>query len=372
MKKFKLHLTESEEKIAFHMAKNPGHEDFLNNHLSDNRHVRSKYLDWTANRLKGDSDTIGDPHKLGAAIDYFHKAKQQPGFTANKDINSYSTHKNFMETMTKHAQDEPISDKESDYTHPDNTVVSNNKGLKITQIGSQDAAKQTRACFDNSWCTTQKGENPHYNEYHSLHMYEYRHPETGEIERYMSGKSRDNSLYNNTEFKDVSNKDPEKIHDNLKDMLYQHGPYGIKGDIRFATKDNLQKNHIDTLSSKTSPYDLTHIADHLPEHHKALIDYMSSPQGMKHRINPFDKRMLLSTLAGNKEVHSHIIKNMHRDHINQMQSVLYDKAENKDKMAKDIYGRLGKDSIPEIRDHPANMTLVDKIKNKVKKKSSDD
>ena len=44
-------LIESENKIAYHLDKNPEHKDFLDSFLSSNRHNRSKYLDWVTRSL---------------------------------------------------------------------------------------------------------------------------------------------------------------------------------------------------------------------------------------------------------------------------------------------------------------------------------
>ena len=43
-----------------------------------------------------------------------------------KDINKFKSHDDFIDRITNIQNDQPISDKETKYDHPDNNVIYNN------------------------------------------------------------------------------------------------------------------------------------------------------------------------------------------------------------------------------------------------------
>ena len=230
-------LIESENKIAYHLANNPEHKEFLDQFLSSNRHNRSKYLDWVTRSLKKSPLTNAD--RLGQAVDYFHQAKQKPSFSENKDINKYSPEQ-FVSSMEEHKNNAPISKEESTYSHPESDVIHNNNGVKITRLNTMDSAINTRKHFDNSWCTTNP--NPkrnHFEDYdpESLHLIEYRNPYSGKVERYHSG-----TMDGEFEMADTGNdvKQPREVPEKLRSVLFDHGPVGAKDNVSFANKNQLE------------------------------------------------------------------------------------------------------------------------------------
>jgi len=232
-------LIESENKIAYHLDKNPEHKDFLDSFLSSNRHNRSKYLDWVTKSLNESPLTNAD--QLGKAVDFYHQSKQKQGVIPQdlKDINKFKSHDDFINRISSIQNDQPISDKETKYDHPDNNVTYNNKGLKITNIGSHDAAKQIRTCYGGSLCTTMD-DSGHYNGYNpgSLHLYEFRNPDSGKVERYFSG-----IINYNREFATLDNDyiPLNKLHPKLQELMYHNGPDNFKGDYKIAPPEEKKK-----------------------------------------------------------------------------------------------------------------------------------
>ena len=257
MLSFKQFLFESENKIAYHLNKNPEHKDFLDSFLSSNRHTRSKYLDWVTKSIN--QSPLTNPEQLGKAVDFYHQPKQKHVIpTKFKDINKFKSHGDFINRISGIQNDQPISDKETKYDHPDNNVTYNNKGLKITNIGSHNAAKQIRTCYGGSLCTTMD-DSGHYDSYNpgSLHLYEFRNPDTGKVERYFSGLNK-----NKREFADLNNNHMRlnELHPKLKELLYHNGPDRFKGDYEIAPPD--EKKKID---------DLIELAKN-PENHVRLLN----------------------------------------------------------------------------------------------------
>ena len=239
MLSFTKFLIESEDRIAFHLNKYPEHKDFLDSFLSKNRHTRSKYLDWVTRSIQ--NTPLTNPEQLGKAVDFYHQGKQKQGVIPQekKDINKFKSHDDFINTVKNIQNEQPISDKETKYDHPDNNIPYNNKGLKITNIGSHEAAKQVRTCYGGSLCTTMD-EPENYNSYDkgSLHLYEFRNPDTGKIERYHSG------LKNyELEFADLNNKHYKlnKLHPKLQELLYHNGPKNIKDNYEIAPPEEKKK-----------------------------------------------------------------------------------------------------------------------------------
>lgn len=230
-------LTESENKIAYHYERNPEHKEFYDSFLSDNRNVRSKYLDWVSRSLK--NSPLTNASTLGNAVDYFHKNKQKPSFTENKDINKYSPDQ-FVKKMEEHKNNQPISDSESRYDHPESDILYNNNGVKITRFNTKESTIGTRKYFDNSWCTANPNlDRNHFDDYDkgSLHMIEYRNPYSGKIQRYHTGiMDGEFELANEPNNHLKAHELPKK----LTSILYDHGPPGAKGNVEFANDDQLQ------------------------------------------------------------------------------------------------------------------------------------
>ena len=230
-------LIESEDKILYHLNKNPEHADFLNNFLSKNRHTRSKYLDWVTKSLNKSTNA----EQLGNVVDFYHQSKQKQGVIPPelKDINKFKSHDDFIDRITNIQNVQPISDKETKYEHPDNKVIYNNKGLKITNIGSHTAAKHIRTCYGGSLCTTEK-HSYNYDTYdpRSLHLYEFRDPDSGKIKRYFSGIKN-----GKREFADLNNKRIElsTLHPKLKELMYYNGPDKFKGEYNIAPPEEKKK-----------------------------------------------------------------------------------------------------------------------------------
>lgn len=345
MQTFKYYIIESEEKIEHHLKKFPDHVGFLNNFLSSNRHTRSKYLDWVTNSLKRTDASkfkgnVNHASKLGEAIDYYHSAKSKKGFLGHKDINKYASHNDFIEHMGKISNDSPISDKETTYSHPDNKVIHNDKGLKITKIGSFDAMTHTRDHFKNSWCVAQKT-NPslYYDTYKHLHLHEYRDSK-GKINRFLSAMYRGKTSEIRNENDD--HVDYSKIPEHMRSILYNKGAPGVKGSIKFAPKELVQK-HIDAINKDSSWDEISQAITDFPQSHGRISSFLNNKEFKQKFLKNDEDGEYINSLATSSDAHKHIVNNISAEDnndISELHNLMLRTSDNKTELAKHMLDKF--------------------------------
>jgi hypothetical protein len=269
MKRFKRWLLEDDKESFFRKAySGQPQEKFLNSYMGSNPNVRKKYLPFAMSHNKIGENQI-DPDTLGRAVDYYHNVKNRRGVQLHRDINTYPSHSHFLSAVDQHRLS-PISNDETGFSHPDSKVVHNQNGVRISSLPTIEAALATRDSRytsdknlrDNSWCVTKPHDNVkvpasvyynepnnndlvdrhEYNGYHNHHLVQYRDPNTGTIRHNMYGNPH-YGIINDYELNDEKQKGDTSGHylpDHVRSELYQHGPVGIKGDIRHASENELE------------------------------------------------------------------------------------------------------------------------------------
>ena len=144
-KEFKPQFFDHHDQHAVHRDKTS-----IINHFAAGNQLH--HVPWILGQYKKQNIRQEDTPEIRDTLNDFETYKPH---LANKDLNSYQHIGDLRSAITtaKGVKDS------KDYNHPDAPLVYNKNGYKAWHLKSEASSTHTRECFDNSWCTSRKGEN---------------------------------------------------------------------------------------------------------------------------------------------------------------------------------------------------------------------